>query len=325
MGIFRAATATCAGFTLLLPAPLLAVDLEKIQKITVSSASTDFAAGFSAGYEVASKWYGERLRRDIPGESKAPYLVCAEYSDGREALNALETNFGGSALHRVSNSETDGSCFIVTVSPSAATDMISAPETFSLLSAGPILPSLKLASGLVDHGSDVSDSSGRLRSTYGERVSPDNVRGLSVRLSPGILPLKIGESFAGDFIHGWRESLMQTGSVRSMSFWSDPDVDRSVLDKTRVREWSRAATVVDDLASKHSRSVGEICKLDNLRMHHVGDDLLLVEGESTRRDIIDQRTAHGVSQQSCRFHATHKDDYSACMCNPRRDIFFQRT
>ena len=280
MEIIRAATATCAMLTLLLPAPLLAVELEKIRKITVSSASNDFAADNSAGYRAASQWYGERLRHGTGGGCRAPYIGCAEYSDGRKALHSLETNFGKSAIHRVSNSKTDGSCFIVTASPSAGSDIISAPETFNLLSAGPFLPSLKLASGLLDHGSDVSDRSGRLSSTYGEDVSPDNVRGLSVRLSPGILPLNDGESFPSDFIRGWHDDLMQTASVRSMSFWSDPGAHRSALDATRVREWSRAATVVDHLASKHGRPVGEVCNLESVGMHHVGDDLLLVEGEN---------------------------------------------
>ena len=274
-----AATATCAGFTLLLPAPLLAIDLEKIHQITVSSASADFATENTAGYDAASKWYGERLRRDAARDSRAPYIVCAEYNDGRQALTSLESNFGKSAIHRVSNSETNGSCFIVTASPSAATDMLSAPEALSLLSAGPFLPSMKLASGLLDHGSDVSDRSGRLRSTYGEHVSPDNVRGFHVRLSPGVLPANAGESVTGNFVRSWHDDLMQTVSVSGMSFWTDPDLDRSVLDKTRAREWSRAATVVDGLASKHSQSVGEICKLGKLRVHHAGDDLLLVEGE----------------------------------------------
>ena len=282
MGSLRAATAKCALFTLLLPAPLLAIDLEKVQKITASSASTDFAANNSAGYIVAYQWYRERLRHDTGGGCRAPYIGCAEYSDGREALHSLETNFGKSAIHRVSNSEKDGSCFILTASPSAATDMLSTPETFGLISAGPFLPSMKLASGLLDHGPDVSDRPDRLRSTYGEHVSSENVRGLSVRLSPGILPLNEGGSFAGEFIRGWHNDLIQTVSVRSMSVWSDPGVDRSALDGTRVREWSRAAAVVDDLAWKHRRPVGEICRLQSVRMHHVGDDLLLLEGKSTR-------------------------------------------
>ena len=283
MRVLRASTATWAGFFLLLPAPLLAVDLEKIHKITVSSASTDFAVENSAGYNAASKWYDERLRRDEGKDSRAPYIACAQYSDGREALHSLETNFGKSALHRVSNTETEGSCFIVTASPSAATDMLSAPGTFGLLSAGSFLPSLKLTSGLLDHGSDDSDRSGRLRSTYGENLALDNVRGFSVRLSPGILPFTSGKSISEDFVRRLRENLMQTVSMRSMSFWSDPGVDQSVLDQTRVREWSRAANVVDALASKHRRPVGEICKLGELRMHHVGDDLLLMEGEKSLR------------------------------------------
>ncbi len=285
MGVLRAGTAIYAGLVLLLAAPVHGVDLEKVQKITVSSVLTDFATDNSAGYSAASRWYGERLRRDSAGSSTAPHIVCAEYGDGREALTSLETAFGKFAIHRVSNSENDGSCFIVSASPVAAADMISAPENFSLNSAGPLLPSLKLASGLVDHGSDASDGPGRLRSTYGEHVSLDSVHGFSVRLSPGVLPVSAGESVAGDFVRGWYDSLMERTVVQRLSYWSDPDMDRSALDKTRVREWSRAAAVVDDLALKHSKPVGEICKLGDLRMHHVGDDLLVMDGESINTRI----------------------------------------
>ena len=295
MGIFRAAIATCAVFNLLLPIPLLAVDLDKVHKITVSSASTDFATDNSAGYIAASKWCGERLRRDVVRNSRAPYMVCAEYSEGREALTSLETNFGMSAIQRVSNSEAAGSCFIVTASPSAATDMLSTPGTLSLLSAGPFLPSLKLASGLLDHGLELSDLPGRLRSTYGADVLLDGVHGLTVRLSPGILPLTRGEPRAREFVRSWHDEIMKTASVKSLSFWSDPDFDRSALDKTRVREWSRAAAVVDDLASKDGRPVGEVCKLGNLRrMHHVGDDLLKVEGEANCVESIDETTTNCI-------------------------------
>ena len=183
-----AATATCAGSALLL-ASAVTVNFEKIQKITVSPASTDFATENAAGCDAASKWCGERLRSDAAWDSKTPYGASFVPSTATVARPSNPwKNFGKSAIFRVSNSETDESCFIVMTSPFAATGMLSAPETSSILVAGPFLPSLKLASDLVDHGADVSDCSSRLRYTYGEHVTPDNVRGLSVRLSPGILP-----------------------------------------------------------------------------------------------------------------------------------------
>lgn len=90
MRVLRAASATRVIVTLLLPAQFLAVDLEKAQKITVSSASTDFAAAEkSVGYNAASKRYGESLRRDTGGGYRAPYIDWAGYSDGRMALTMM--------------------------------------------------------------------------------------------------------------------------------------------------------------------------------------------------------------------------------------------
>lgn len=268
------------SIALVLLTPLLAIDLEKIQNIAVSSASADFTG--SDAYTAASKWNDERLIRGEAEGIRAPYVACADYSQGRGALASLESAFGRSTIHRVSNSKSDGACFIVTASPSAATAMLSAPETFNLLSAGSFLPSLKLATGLLDHGSHVSDRSERLRTSYGEAASLDNVGGLNVRLSPGVLPMA-DESLAGGFVRDWHGHIMQTVSIKSLSFWSDPTSDRTTQDKIRVKEWSRAATVVDNLASKHSRPVGEICKLGELKMRHVGDDLLLLEGKKRAR------------------------------------------
>ncbi|CAN0345646.1 unnamed protein product [Pylaiella littoralis] len=137
---------------------------------------------------------------------------------------------------------------------------------------------MKLATSLLDHGSDTADHPAKLRSTYGDGMVLGNVRGLSVRLSPGTLPAA-SQSLAVNFIRDWHAQLMSESlDLETVSFWSDPDADRSVQDKMRVREWSRAAAVVEGLASKHDRPVGEICNLKRLRMRHIGDDLLSVEG-----------------------------------------------
>ncbi|CAM9625709.1 unnamed protein product, partial [Ectocarpus fasciculatus] len=270
---------------------VLAVDLGKIQTITASSAFDDFARSQSA-YSAASKWHADRLSNDAAEGSRAPYVACADYKQGRHALTSLETAFTKSAVHRVSNTEADGSCFIVTAFPSSATAMIRAPDDFALLSAAPLLPSLKLATSLLDHGPDtsphppgaaddfgLSDHSAPLRSTYGEGMTLDSVHGLSVRLSPGVLTAGGGESFAEDFLRDWHADLTsESVNMRRASFWSDSDADRSEYDVTRVREWSRAAAVVDGLASKRARTVGEICRFGKLRLQQVDDDLLFVEG-----------------------------------------------
>ncbi|CAM9167076.1 unnamed protein product [Ectocarpus fasciculatus] len=269
---------------------VLGVDLGKIQTITASSAFDDFARSQSA-YSAASRWHIERLSHDAADGSRAPYVACADYKQGRHALTSLETAFAKSSVHRVSNTEADGSCFIVTTSPSSAAAMIRAPEDFALLSAAPLLPSLKLATSLLDHEPDTSphlgatddfgfsDHSVPLQSTYGERVTLDNVHGLSVRLSPGVLTAGGGESFAEAFLRDWHADLTSKSvNMRRAIFWSDSEADRSEYDVTRVREWSRAAAVVDGLASKRARTVGEICGFGKLRLRHVDDDLVLVEG-----------------------------------------------
>ncbi|CAN0293490.1 unnamed protein product, partial [Scytosiphon promiscuus] len=253
-----------------------------------SSASNDFAGSQSA-YAAAVDWHTERLLHD--GSARAPYIMCADYSKGRKALASLEAAFSRSAIHRVANSEADGSCFIITATPIAAAALINTPERFSLLSAAPFLPSLKLAPGLLDHRAGISsrrgsgddpgaaDQSARLRSTHGESFNFDSVVGLSVKLSPGTLPVT-GEPLASAFVRDWHSSIMSEGvTISTTSFWADPGADQSVQDKVRVREWTRAAAVLDNLASKHGRSVGEICKLQGLRMHQVGGDLLAVDGE----------------------------------------------
>ncbi|CAB1102948.1 unnamed protein product [Ectocarpus sp. CCAP 1310/34] len=133
--------------------------------------------------------------------------------------------------------------------PSSATAVIRAPEDFDLLSVVPLLSSLKLATSLLDHGPDTSPRLG----------AADNLD-----LSDHSAPL--------------RSTYGEGVNMRRASFWSDSDADRSEYDVTRVREWSRAAAVVDGLASKSARTVGEICGFGKLKLRHVADDLVLVEG-----------------------------------------------
>eukprot|EP00752_Nemacystus_decipiens_P005062 g4596.t1 len=275
LGMESRCAVTITLVTLTLLAGVLAVDLEKIQKIAATSASADFTR--ADAYIAASVWHNERLLRHEAEGTRAPYVACTDYSGGRRAVVSLESSFGKSNVRGISNSEEDGACFIVTASPSAALDMLSDPAAFDLLSAGSFLPPLKLATGLLDHGDDISDGPERLRTSYGDAANLDNVNGFHVRLSPGILSVG-DESRSRAFVSDWQSQIMQIESVKSMSFWSDPSFDRAIQDKVRVKEWSRAATVVDSLASKHGRPVGQICNLGELQMRHVGDDLLLVEG-----------------------------------------------
>ncbi|CAM9895106.1 unnamed protein product [Pylaiella littoralis] len=296
MDPLRAALAAAAAGFLLLATPSLAIDLHKIQQVLTSTAPADFA-GNPVAYTAASNWQSKRLLRDAAqGDLKAPYICCSKFDEGRRALASLENTFGASAIHSVSNSEADGCCFVVTASTTAVAPFLSTPGNFGLVSAGPFLPSMKLATSLLDHGSDTTHHPAKLRSTYGHGMTVDNVRGLSVRLSPGTLPAA-DKSLAASFIRDWHAQLTSDSvDMKTVSFWSDPDADHSVQDTARVREWSRAAAVVNGLASKHHQSVGDTCNLRRLRMRHIGDDLLSVEGMN---HLLSSEDAPSEAQMAC--------------------------
>lgn len=116
-------------------------------------------------------------------------------------------------------------------------------------------------------------------------MKSENVRGLTLRLSPGVLPAH--DPMAPDFLREWTEDLM-LGSLdlRVANFWSDPKVldydgghpANHTAGKIRVFEWTRAADIVHRLAEGQGKSPGYICSWSQLIFRHVGDDLLLVEG-----------------------------------------------
>lgn len=264
--------------------------LSLVKDVLTSTANNDFVNNHSA-YLAASDWHIRKLSR-CSDDAKAPYLVCADYRDGRQALTALRQQWSRSAVQPVANSNAHGSCFLLTVRPSEASTLLSSPSTFYLTNAGPVIPTVKLASGLLDYGpsvdpvSDQNDGSTPLRVTYGEQMKLGGVRGLTVRLSPGVLP--IGDSSAKVFLRDWRTGLMSDETdVHAASFWSDPDAPHDIdghhvaghaAGMTRVREWNKAAAVIHDLAAEQGRSPGETCQWQRLKVHQVDHDLLLVEG-----------------------------------------------
>ena len=266
--------------------------LELVREITSSTAFADFAFN-DVAYAAASQWYSDHLRLgDV--EARAPYLVCAEYNHGQEAVALLQQRYSASAIQPISNSKERGlSCFLVTASTQDAVSMLSDPEQFNLVTAGPFVPTLKIAPGMLEYqgspGESFDGSATGLRTSHGERMKLSNVRGLSVRLAPGVLPAH-DESGADDaLIHRWLTGLMSDEfDMFSTNFWTDPEAPAGpsghVADHeegiVRIREWTRAAVVVHTLAEEYGKSPGEVCSLGRTTLRYVDDDLLVVEGET---------------------------------------------
>lgn len=265
--------------------------LDLVEAIIVSTAALDFA-GDASTYAEAVDWHDKTLLKMLAsgGETHTPHLACARYQKGREARTHLERDFSTSAVLSFSHTTTHGACFIVTASPAG---ILAHPAEFGLLTVGPFLPVLKLAPTLLDHDSTggrpkTADGSARSLSTvYGEGMKADEVRGLTLRLSPGVLRAR-GVS-AQTLIKEWRAHLMSESlDVRVASFWSDPAMFESgsglhraathSAGAVRSREWTRAAEVVHAFAGEHGKSPGEVCAWDRATVYDMGDDLLLVQG-----------------------------------------------
>lgn len=274
--------------------------LDLVREITASTASADFADN-NVAYNAASEWYSNKLQV-MNVDTKASYLACAEYNRGHEAVTSLREYYSASAVQPVINTKERGSCFLVAASARDAIGMLTDPGRFSLVSAGPLVPTLKIAPGMLEHqtmsADSIADSSGpidvpatRLRTTHGERMQLPNVRGLSVRLAPGVLPVD-DQPEASTTLHSWLAEIMSEDfDMFSTNFWSDPaapggpsghvaDHEEGLI---RIREWTRAAEVVHTLAEKHGKSPGEVCRLGGTSLHHVDDDLFVVEGERRNR------------------------------------------
>ncbi|CAN0542532.1 unnamed protein product, partial [Ectocarpus sp. 8 AP-2014] len=150
---------------------------------------------------------------DRQGRS-TPYLSCVEHSEGRHAYRKLAGFLGARAVKPVSSTATHGSCFMVTASPAEAAQL-SSWEDFTTFGAFPA--ALKIAPGLLDHGScdgsaaardatttTIDCSAGPLSTTHGASMQADSAHGLIVELSPGTLPSHGGgggdEAKADEFI-----------------------------------------------------------------------------------------------------------------------------
>lgn len=121
-------------------------------------------------------------------------------------------------------------------------------------------------------------------------LKTSNVFGLSLALSPGLLPVHDVSSRNAEFISSLQESLM-SGSIdlHAANFWSDPDMvaDHQARPEgsLRAREWRRAAHVVHQLSSTEGPGSGDICSWGDLDIHHADDGHILVTGGVTAATV----------------------------------------
>lgn len=239
----------------------------------------DFS-GHEPAYHAAINWDRKRLQ-EIDAYRRTPYVACAEYGNGREAMANLKELLSAESVRFASHSEEFGACFFVTVSNDQATFIISQPEQLGLVSVGPFPSALKLAPGLLDR-EDNEKSRDRLSTTYGARMRLSNVEGLSVELSPGSLRMHDPETV--QFVNTLLEDLaFDSLNLHTSNVWSDPDTAGAEHHRTEggarlSLEWTRAANVVHDLSEEIGTSPADICSWQSISLHQAGNDVLIVSG-----------------------------------------------
>lgn len=269
--------------------------LSLFETALLTSAKDDFNGDESA-FSKAVRWSGDRLKRSHKQSPLlvAPFLACAEYGRGREAMVLLESVVGSTAAARarpVVNSAEHGTCFVIAASHHQWTLMAEDPDEYALSSISPFPTMLKLAPGLLAYTSsdtaekgDAGDPVHRLRTKHGRRMGMSKIEGLTLELAPGVLPAR--SPAAADFVTSLLSDLMSTSlDLHESSFWSSRDMlegEDGHLGRPegaeRAREWSRAAAVVHELTSP-SLSPGDICAWDSVSLHHADDDVILVSGK----------------------------------------------
>ena len=261
-----------------------------VEQIVLTTAKQDFR-GQDQAFEAATRWNEERLRAS-EGDARAPHFACAcaECGHGHEAASGLQAFLSPEAVKPVHHSSEHGACFMVTASDAQAAELSSGGAEFELASVGPFPSTLKIAPDVLEfddgstNASERSNELGWLTTTHGSKMRMDNVQGLMVELTPGILPAHSSEAEA--FINGLLEGLISKSlDLHSDNFWSDPAVLGGEHLATpegalRRREWSRAATVVHELGTAAETTPGDICSWGSASMHHAADDVLLVSGTS---------------------------------------------
>ena len=256
-----------------------------VEDTILSTAKLDFR-GRDQAFEAATRWDEQRLRAGQHG-LRAPHLVCAEYGRGHEAASGLQAFLSPQAVKPVHHSSEHGACFMVTASDIQAIELSVGRVGFDLVSVGLFPSALKIAPGVLEHGSngrasEGSGGSGLLTTTHGSKLRMDNVQGLIVELTPGILPehSSEAEAFLGDLGEDLMSNLVD---LHSDNFWSDPALlggEHLAIPEgaLRGREWSRAATVIHELSAAADTTPGDICSWGSVAMHHASNDVLLVSG-----------------------------------------------
>lgn len=268
------------------------VSLAVIEQSLLTTAREDFV-GNSDAYQSAVSWH-YRTRFDNGGHGSdaqnAPYLACAAYPSARKALSSLESIFQPRRVRRLSLKHGHGSCFIVTVPPAnAARALSNHVAEHGLHSFGPFPSVLKLSPELLEHSTaEQGDGSQRLSTTHGKRMRMDNVGGLNVELSPGVLPRYDAE--ARPFVDSLVSGLMVASiDLHATNFWSDPmlsEGDRGPVGAMRAREWTRAADVIHGLSAvEGGPTAGDVCGWEGISIHHSDDDILLVTGKNCNNSI----------------------------------------
>lgn len=260
--------------------------LGQIGRVMITTVNEDFDS--EDVFRAAVAWHQDRLLENP--SRKAPYLACAEYEEGRQAMKKLEVLLSKAALRRVSNHKAHGTCFFVTASSSEADSLWQDLGAYRLTSFGPMPSSLKLAPGLLNHEGLTPQGDGeskRLLTTHGNRMQFANVEGLEITLSPGVLPAHDVE--AGGFISALFQGLMSASmDLHANSFWSNPAMSNGDGDAyfggpasiLRGREWRRAADVVHELSTADGGPTpGDVCSWGDLIFHHAGSDILMIKGK----------------------------------------------
>lgn len=286
--------------------------LTLFERDLLTTARADFE-GNAGAFAAATHW-SQQLLSGGQEAQVAPHLACAQDGNGRSALSRLQNVFGGGGTRAVTSASFStttghGACFIATASHAQASAIMADPAEYGLASIGPFPSMLKLAPGLLEHPKPSQNiaaepegekeitskiakqdqNGGRLATTHGHRMKMKNVEGLTVELSPGVLPAH--DFAAGQFINELLEGLMSDSlDLHASNFWSDPTMlegESGHLTRPegalRAREWTRAAEVVHNLSSSAGEaasapSPGEICSWDGIFVHHADNDILLVSG-----------------------------------------------
>ncbi|CAN0122571.1 unnamed protein product, partial [Hapterophycus canaliculatus] len=282
----RSTGPTSAGTTLPFPA------LRTVENALLTTAKDEFG-GHANAFEAASSWDGGRLRESQIGVG-APHLACAEYGHGREAYFRLQSFLSPEAVRVVSHSEKHGACYFATASHIEANAIVEDKRHFGLATFLPFPSVLKLAPGLLEHGegspgaddgttgTETWTRTGQLRARHGKAMRMPNVEGLSVELTPGILPAHSveGDSFISNLL---RDLMSETIDLHSTNFWSDPAVvhgEHQIAPQgaLQVENWNRASTLVHELSEAAGTVPGDICSWGSVTVHHAGDDVLLISG-----------------------------------------------